>query len=65
MVEYLNQRITTGKEEKIWGENEVKVKQKEGEKQVKSKHLKGEVIKRREYNFSLISGQMPDFRQTE
>lgn len=65
MVEYLNQRIKTGKEEKIWGENEVKVKQKEGEKQVKSKHLKEEVIKRREYNFSLISGQMPDLRQTE
>lgn len=65
MVEYLNQRIKTGKEEKIWGENEVKVKQKEGEKQVKSKHLKGEVIKRREYNFSLVSGQIPDLRQTE
>lgn len=65
MVEYLNERIKTGKEEKIQGENEVKVKEKEGEKQVKSKDSKGEVIKRREYNFSPISGKMADLRQTE
>ena len=43
----------------------MKVKEKEGEKQVKSKHSKGEVIKRREYNFSPISGQIADLRQTK
>lgn len=47
------------------GGDELKVKEKEGRKQINRKHTKAEIIKGREYNFSLIPEQMAVSGQTK
>lgn len=62
MFESLNQKIKAGKEEKVRGEEEVKVKEKESGQQIQSKHSKGEEYKKKGVQFVPIPGHMEDPR---